>query len=125
MDPPLAQRVALRYRLEPFSMESTESYVKHRLRLAGSARMPFTADALLALHRQSGGSPRVINTVCDNALFEAFLARQQNIDAGLLDRVGDNLGLARPEALPPQHRRPGGKVDLGEIDRYLEELGKL
>src|SRR3954464_14780689 len=70
LDPPLAQRVALRYRLEPLNQESTEAYVKHRLRLAGTPRMPFTPEALVALHRQSGGSPRVINTLCDNALFE-------------------------------------------------------
>src|SRR5437016_1634416 len=71
LDPPLAQRVALRYRLEPFTADSTEAYVKHRLRLAGCPRMPFTAEAIAALHRCSGGSPRVINTLCDNALFEA------------------------------------------------------
>src|SRR5512132_1101500 len=42
LDPPLAQRVALRYKLEPFTAESTEAYIKHRLRLAGCPKMPFT-----------------------------------------------------------------------------------
>src|SRR5512137_296448 len=51
LDPPLAQRVAMRYRLEPFSTDSTEAYVKHRLRLAGCPRMPFAADAVKAVHR--------------------------------------------------------------------------
>src|SRR5216110_418534 len=41
LDPPLAQRVALRYRLEPFAADSTEAYIRHRLRLAGSTRVPF------------------------------------------------------------------------------------
>src|SRR6476659_1653254 len=50
LDPPLAQRVAMRYRLEPLNAESTEAYVKHRLRLAGCPRMPFTDDALEAIH---------------------------------------------------------------------------
>src|SRR5947199_326574 len=54
LDPPLAQRVALRYRLEPLAEESTEAYIKHRLRLAGSARMPFTAEAIEAIHAHSG-----------------------------------------------------------------------
>ena len=45
LDPPLAQRVALRYKLEPFTADSTEAYVKHRLRLAGCPRMPFTPEA--------------------------------------------------------------------------------
>src|SRR5437868_2595024 len=129
LDPPLAQRVALRYRLEPFAAESTEAYIKHRLRLAGSARMPFSSDAIAAVHAHSGGTPRVINTLCDNALFEAFLARQETIEGGLVSSVSENLGLqgvaAPPPALPPPANPLQPKVDLAEIDRYLEALGKL
>ncbi|WP_224243990.1 ExeA family protein [Hyalangium gracile] len=137
LDPPLAQRVAFRYKLEPFTAESTEAYVKHRLRLAGSPRLPFTPEALLAIHKASGGTPRVINTLCDNALFEAFLARQETIGEDLIRRVADNLGLvgsalpagegAAPAKPAPQaaSRAAGSKVDLAEIDRYLEGLGKL
>jgi len=142
LDPPLAQRVALRYKLEPFNQDSTEAYIKHRLRLAGCPRMPFTDGAIEAVHRQSGGSPRVINTICDNALFEAFLARAEYVEADLVDQVGVNLNLHRPDApdverpaaapaspsAPPlgvQPRTPSPKVSLAEIDRYLEALGKL
>ncbi len=135
LDPPLAQRVALRYKLEPFTPEATEAYVKHRLRLAGSPRLPFTADALAALHRHSGGSPRVINTLCDNALFEAFLAQVNTIDGSQVEQIALNLGLlgepapaGQPsEALAPapSSRSPRAKLDLAEIDRYLEGLGKL
>ena len=136
LDPPLAQRVAFRYKLEPFTAESTEAYVKHRLRLAGSPRLPFTAGALLAIHQASGGTPRVINTLCDNALFEAFLARQDTISEELVRGVADNLGLVGSTLPPaagapvrpapsPTSRPSGSKVDLSEIDRYLEGLGKL
>ncbi|RKH64319.1 ExeA family protein [Corallococcus llansteffanensis] len=136
LDPPLAQRVALRYKLEPFTAESTEAYVKHRLRLAGCPRMPFTPEALLAVHQHSGGTPRVINTLCDNALFEAFLVREESIDAELVHRIGTNLGLQGGSAAPLAGERAGApatslprtantKIDLAEIDRYLEGLGKL
>jgi general secretion pathway protein A len=136
LDPPLAQRVALRYKLEPFTAESTEAYVKHRLRLAGCPRMPFTPEALLAVHEHSGGTPRVINTLCDNALFEAFLARQESIGAELVHRIGKNLGLQGGSAASQPTERAGTpasslprtantKIDLAEIDRYLEGLGKL
>ncbi len=136
LDPPLAQRVAMRYRLEPFTQESTEAYIKHRLRLAGSPRLPFSPDAIAAVHRHSGGSPRVINTVCDNALFEAFLERRDTIDGALIDRISENLAIGKkdiesgaPAPRPPPGRTPskpaGGKIDLAEIDRYLEGLGKL
>src|SRR6476469_1166420 len=96
LDPPLAQRVALRYKLEPFNVESTAEYIKHRLRLAGCPRLPFSPEALEAVHKYSGGSPRLINTICDNALFEAFLARNEIIPGELIDQIGENLGLGRP-----------------------------
>jgi type II secretory pathway predicted ATPase ExeA len=139
LDPPLAQRVALRYKLEPFTADSTEAYVKHRLRLAGCPRMPFSPEALLAVHKHSGGTPRVINTLCDNALFEAFLSRSETISGELVERVAKNLGLQgsvpvpaegaasaeKPAASSPGSRPAGNKIDLSEIDRYLEGLGKL
>jgi type II secretory pathway predicted ATPase ExeA len=140
LDPPLAQRVALRYKLEPFSAESTEAYIKHRLRLAGCPRMPFSPEALLAVHQRSGGTPRVINSICDNALFETFLAREQAIGDKLIHRVADNLGLVGSSSLESPQKpaltasagtpssRAGvtsKKIDLAEIDRYLEGLGKL
>lgn len=106
LDPPLAQRVAMRYRLEPFSSDSTDAYIKHRLRLAGSTHGLFTPGAVEAVHRRAGGTPRVINTLCDNALFETFLARAREIDAALIEQIADNLGLeygapsAPPEAVP-------------------------
>lgn len=93
LDPPLAQRVAMRYRLEPFTSDSTEAYIKHRLRLAGSARNPFMPDAVEVVHRRAGGTPRVINTICDNALFETFLARATEIRGPLIEQIADNLGL--------------------------------
>src|SRR5438067_1943938 len=51
LDPPLAQRVALKYRLDHLNADSTEAYIKHRLRLAGAARMPFTPGAVQSVHR--------------------------------------------------------------------------
>ena len=100
LDPPLAQRVAMKYRLEPLNEASTSSYIKHRLRLAGATRMPFTAEAVHTIHRFSGGTPRVINTLCDNALFEGSIARQPLIDAKLVERVARDLSLEPIAAAP-------------------------
>lgn len=146
LDPPLAQRVALRYRLEPFTAESTEAYIKHRLRMAGARRMLFTNQAVETIHRMSRGIPRLINTLCDNALFECAMLQRPAVDRALAEGVAHNLGLGRelevPEAvrarraagvlapgdssagrliLPPRPERP---VTLEEIDRFLSGLGK-
>jgi general secretion pathway protein A len=132
LDPPLAQRVALKYRLEPLSFEATEAYVRHRLRLAGAARMPFGQGALARIHVHSRGTPRVINTICDNALFEGFVARAREVDGRLVDRVARDLGIEAPPLPDPASRASGahggpartghGRLDLSEIDRYLDSL---
>jgi type II secretory pathway predicted ATPase ExeA len=123
LDPPLAQRVALKYRLEPLSQEATEAYVRHRLRLAGAARVPFSAGAVGRIHAHTRGTPRLINTLCDNALFEGFVARAREIDERFVDRVARDLGL---EPLEPERAEApvdrSGRLDLAEIDRYLDSL---
>jgi type II secretory pathway predicted ATPase ExeA len=131
LDPPLAQRVAMRYRLESFTSESTEAYIKHRLRLAGGAKNPFTQDAIEAVHRRASGTPRVINTICDNALFETFLNRATDIRGALIEQIADNLGLetgaqptpaiaplvAPPPAPAPPAVEPPGQPAVAAIPR--------
>jgi type II secretory pathway predicted ATPase ExeA len=135
LDPPLAQRVAIKFRLAHLTPESTEAYIKHRLRLAGASRMPFAPEAVNAVHRFSNGTPRIINTLCDNALFEGYVARVPMIDEAMIARVAAELGLASAdgatETQPPTPIRPAQPahkepkpLDLGEIDRYLAGLAK-
>jgi type II secretory pathway predicted ATPase ExeA len=124
LDPPLAQRVALKYRLEPLQAADTDAYVRHRLALAGAARVPFSAGAIERIHAYSQGTPRLINTICDNALFEGFVARAAEVDAALVDRVARDLGL-EAAAAPGQEEEGAGRpaaIDLSDIDRYLESL---
>jgi type II secretory pathway predicted ATPase ExeA len=130
LDPPLAQRVALKYRLEPLSAEATEAYIRHRLKLAGAPRVPFTAAALKRIHAHTRGTPRVINTLCDNVLFEGFVARARELDDKLVDRVARDLGVEFQQAVsalaapPAQRAGDRQKLDLAEIDRYLDSLMK-
>jgi general secretion pathway protein A len=130
LDPPLAQRVALKYRLEPLNGEATEAYIRHRLKLAGAARVPFSALALQRIHQHTRGTPRVINTLCDNLLFEGFVSRTRELDEKMVDRVARDLGFEfrQPVVAPgaPHAPRAGDrqKLDLSEIDRYLDSLMK-
>lgn len=125
LDPPLAQRVAMRYRLEPLNAESTRSYIEHRIRTAGGTGVPFTPAAIEVLHQLSGGSPRIINTLGDNALFEAYLAQETTVDAPRIEEIARNLALGPAEGTSANGapaQAPAGNVDLSEVDRYLESL---
>ena len=127
LDPPLAQRVAMRYRLEPLNAESTRSYIEHRIHTAGGTGFPFTPAAVEVLHHLSGGSPRIINTLCDNALFEAYLAQETMVDAPRIEEIARNLAFSSAEVpagngTPAPVAASAGNVDLSEVDRYLESL---
>jgi general secretion pathway protein A len=91
LDEPLKQRIAVRYELRSFAQNATEEYIKFRLQKAGAKRELFTKDALNAIHEYTDGVPRLINTLCDNALLEGFLRKQDDIDAETIHEVASDL----------------------------------
>jgi type II secretory pathway predicted ATPase ExeA len=76
----LRQRIGMRYALGPLSADETLGYIEHRIGVAGGARNPFTREAMLAIHRLTGGVPRLINTVATTALLDAFGDDDAGID---------------------------------------------
>ncbi len=93
MDPPLAQRVSMRVRLEPFDSGSTHAYIQHRLQVAGATHPIFDVRAISEVHLASSGVPRIINTICDNALLEASLNDHRSVGPDIVRDVAENLGL--------------------------------
>ncbi len=100
LDEPLAQRVAVKYTLKPLSVETTHSYVAHRLHVAGSDELLFGKSAIDKIHMYAGGVPRLINTIADNALFETFLRHDIIVSDQIVDNVSEDLGLNKPVASP-------------------------
>ena len=93
----LAQRITARYHLTPLDAQETEAYVRHRMAVAGSRRVPFTRLGIKALYQRSGGVPRLINVISDRSLMAGF-AREQ-------DQIGERLvDLAADETLPGHAR---------------------
>lgn len=93
LDGPLAQRVAIRYQLRAFTEAITTDYVLFRLKVAGCEKNPFTPGAISAVHRCTAGRPRLINTLCDNALLEGFLRKREVIDERLIQEIANDLKL--------------------------------
>jgi general secretion pathway protein A len=93
LDEPLKERVAVKIKLRPFSVEDTKDYIKHRLRIAGCDKEIFAEEAIKLIYRCTHGIPRRINTVCDNALLEGFLFKSNTIDNMTIKTVAVDLGL--------------------------------
>jgi general secretion pathway protein A len=94
----LKQRVSIRRSIQPLDQKKTYDYIQHRLEVVnhpGSGL--FDEDALNLIWQYSGGVPRKINIICDNALFLAFRAKNKKIDQSITKEVLKNLRWELPE----------------------------
>ena len=76
----LKQRIALRAQLEPLGEDETQEYIEKRLQTAGAPLIGapiFPAETVAAVYWHSQGLPRLINTICENALIASY-ARQDH-----------------------------------------------
>jgi general secretion pathway protein A len=107
----LKQRITLRCEITPFNLEETGAYVAWRIQMAGGdAAKLFTRDAVQMIHQKSGGIPRVINVICDNALVTACGLERQSVDRAIVVEVVRDFDLGGEE--PPNGTLPqrGGAV---------------
>jgi MSHA biogenesis protein MshM len=91
----LAQRIMTICRLEPFTPEEVKAYIAFRLETAGCrfAGSVFSAKAMAAIAEESGGVPRLINSVCYGALFMAFGDGKRHVNVELVRRAAGGLDL--------------------------------
>jgi len=93
---PLAQRIMTICRLEPFTAEEVRHYVIFRLETAGSPSPGnvFTPEALAAIAEESGGVPRLVNSICYRALSSALAAGKRRVSAGIARQAVRDLDLS-------------------------------
>jgi general secretion pathway protein A len=91
----LKQRIALRCHLDPLNPTETKEYMRRRLRIAGAneAIQIFSAAAIDAVFSYSRGVPRLINTICENALLAGYAKHAATITSEIIDGVGRDLRL--------------------------------
>jgi general secretion pathway protein A len=117
------QRIAVSYRLSPLDARETRAYIRHRLKIAGSEKDLFSPEAAWEIHRLSGGTPRLINIICDRALLTGYIRNLEQIGpetirecAGELDVP---LGVSVPAAeeapeIPTAPEEPGPAANLSK-----------
>lgn len=88
----LAQRVTARYNLTPLSVRETREYIDHRVRVAGGERSLFTRGAMLSIHRSAGGTPRLINVLCDRALLGAYALGRSTVSVSMVRKAAAEIG---------------------------------
>lgn len=113
----LRQRITLRSKTFPLTPEETVGYIDTRLRVAGSSGDAiFSPEAIEAIHRYSGGIPRVINVLCEHSLIHAFADQQRPVTTATVAEVaGDfELGGGAAPVAASAARNGSGNAELEE-----------
>ena len=92
----LAQRITARFHLTPLAAGETAEYLRHRYRVAGGTRFPFTPGAVRRIHAHAGGVPRLVNVIAERALLAGYAHDLPTIDARTVDRAAREVLPARP-----------------------------
>jgi general secretion pathway protein A len=95
----LKQRIVIHSRLTPLTNDEVSRYITFRVRGAGfRGKDLFNAEILADISLFSGGIPRLINIICDNALLLAYADGKKTVTTEIVQEVARDLGLAnRPE----------------------------
>ena len=123
----LKQRLTLRAKTHPLTLEETKAYIQQRLRIAGSnGNQIFEPEAMISVHRYSSGIPRVINLVCEHCLVSAFVDQQKVIGPSVVDNVARDFDLgdytlAGAMKVPP----PVSTVDKFDVVEAIRSIATL
>jgi general secretion pathway protein A len=122
----LKQRIALRCHLEALSLHETREYMHRRLQIAGTpaAGEIFSATAIEAVFRHSRGIPRLVNTICENALLSGYAKQAATITPEIIDGVARDLrlGVATVESRTSAAARLTKEQEQNELLQAVKTL---
>jgi general secretion pathway protein A len=101
----LNQRIGFHCCLIPMDYYETKGYIEKRLAVSGVTYPVFTSRAIKSIFVCSKGVPRVINSLCDNALLFGFGHRKRKIGSAIIQQVAQELHLDGMEQVEKQQGR--------------------
>jgi general secretion pathway protein A len=115
----LAQRITVRYNIEPLDRSETGIYIIHRIKVAGGDGKIFNSKAVDEIYRFSNGIPRLINIVCDHALLTGYANGLKHIDGKVIQECARELHIPSQTQQPP----PAYKVDGSSVSGADGDMG--
>jgi general secretion pathway protein A len=98
----LRQRITVRAKTRPLTLDETRGYMIERLRIAGGqGEEIFTSEAIAAVHHYAQGIPRMINLVGEHAMINAFAEQLKPISAEIVREVACDFDLCAPDPSVP------------------------
>ena len=119
-----AQRIAVDYSLTTLTLEETWQYIRHRLKVAGGDPNLFDTKACAAVYYYTSGTPRLINSLCEQSLVVGFAEQRKRIDVDIVcDVVRERQKGGIFPVHDPQKRLEGGVVkELTAVRKETREV---
>ncbi len=90
----LRQRITLRSKTLPLTIDETAGYIQERLRIAGATdNNIFSPEAIQAVHRLARGIPRVTNLLCEHSLINSFVEQHKSVQRQTVEEVAREFQL--------------------------------
>lgn len=102
----LKQRIGCRFKLPALTLNETQRYIAHRCLLAGASRLLFDRAIVIRLYSLTRGLPRLINTVADALLLQAFLRGSRSVEVEDVRLVSRDLDLSYAPIIKRPARSP-------------------
>jgi general secretion pathway protein A len=121
----LKQRIALRSRLDALDVDETRGYIYCRLQRAESTNPSqlFPMETIFEVHRHSHGLPRLINTLCENALIHGYARQLTSIPPEVIEEIADSFRLNKEYSLEFENGNANGfSSDVERIAKALSDL---
>lgn len=115
-----AQRIGVEYTLDVLSGDETVAYISHRLQVAGRHAPVFTTLAGRIIFRLTGGTPRLINQLCDHSLVYGYAAQAGTITARIV--LDAAAARARHGVLPFMVSPEDVELSQAELDEEQAEV---
>lgn len=96
----IRQQILFRFRLQPLNEIEIQSYIQHRLEIAGVREPLFTAEAYELLQQLSQGQLSQINTLCERALMLGADQQKSIIGYEIVQQASDPINLIRIDEQP-------------------------
>lgn len=112
------------FNIRAYSADEVGDYISHRVKLAGGTdALSFSNEVLPLVYRYTGGTPSLINMLCNAVLTEAHTLKLHEITEELVRAVADNRRLL-PHVVPLQgkgRRKTDPDFKLVRPERQTEE----
>lgn len=120
----LRQRITLRCRTAPLTLEETFGYIAERLRIAGANGEPiFSKEAIETVHTYSCGIPRVVNLLCEHSMINAYVDSLRPVPAHIVEEVAREFQL--DEIAPVAGAGLSAAAQTANTQALLENLDEL